>query len=265
MNKNVILNLSSGGGTSLNFKVVGNPQPTNPKENTIWLNTDVPITSWIFSATEPNTAESGMVWFPVGTSSTVAFNALKKNDIQVYPLSAKQYIDGAWVNKTAKIFQNGEWVDWIVYLLKGTDLCENVTGGWSAIGLGFNSQANLPVAPTVTKNSNSVTLEVKSGSWGCGLYRVNEKVSLTNVDKLCIKGIDHNNVTADAGAISLIVLSEIGSFATSNVVASVDVVAENKVYELPVGNLSGDYTIAVRLLSSSTKLAKTTIEWIRME
>ena len=49
------------GGTSLNFKVVGNPKPTSPKENTIWINTDVPITGYHFSATQPETMAEGMV------------------------------------------------------------------------------------------------------------------------------------------------------------------------------------------------------------
>lgn len=102
-----------GGGANLNFKVVGNLQPTSPRENTIWLNTDQEITSWIFSAAEPETPEEGMVWFSVGTSSPVEFNALKKNAIQVYPLSAKQYVDGAWVTVTAMSYQGGEWVSWI--------------------------------------------------------------------------------------------------------------------------------------------------------
>ena len=43
MNENMILNLGGSGGAPLNFKVVGNPQPSNPKVNTIWVDTDVPI------------------------------------------------------------------------------------------------------------------------------------------------------------------------------------------------------------------------------
>ena len=35
----------SGGG--LNFKIVGGTtEPTNPKENTVWINTDVDIGEW---------------------------------------------------------------------------------------------------------------------------------------------------------------------------------------------------------------------------
>ena len=43
----------AGGGTALNFRVVCNPKPENPKENTIWLDTDVGIPEWVFSATDP--------------------------------------------------------------------------------------------------------------------------------------------------------------------------------------------------------------------
>lgn len=45
----------NGGASPLNFKVVGGTSaPSNPKENTIWVNTDQKITSWHFGANEPN-------------------------------------------------------------------------------------------------------------------------------------------------------------------------------------------------------------------
>lgn len=38
----------------LNFEIVGGTaEPSNPKENTIWINTDTAITGWEFSANEP--------------------------------------------------------------------------------------------------------------------------------------------------------------------------------------------------------------------
>ena len=43
------------GGGGLNFKVVGGlTQPTDPAENTIWVNTGVTIASWHFGVREPN-------------------------------------------------------------------------------------------------------------------------------------------------------------------------------------------------------------------
>lgn len=119
---NVALEGFGSGGTSLNFKVVGGEtQPSTTKENTIWVNTAEPITSWIFSATEPEAPETGMVWISIGTASVVAFNALKKNGLMVYPIAAKQYIGNQWIAKEAKSYQGGEWVDWVRYLYQPGD------------------------------------------------------------------------------------------------------------------------------------------------
>lgn len=116
----MILNLG-GGGTSLNFDVKAYATEeallaATPKENTIGIITTNKITGWLFSATEPESPAEGMVWISTGTSSTVEFNALKKNGIQVYPISAKQYVTGAWVDVTAYSYQGGEWVGWITYI-----------------------------------------------------------------------------------------------------------------------------------------------------
>lgn len=107
----MIFNLSGGNGAALNFQVVANPQPDNPRENTIWVDTDVKIPSYDFSATQPTNPMEGMAWITTGVYSSAGFNALKKNGIQVYPMSAKQYISGAWVDKTAKSWQGGQWVN----------------------------------------------------------------------------------------------------------------------------------------------------------
>ena len=110
-----------GGGASLNFDVKAYATEEAllaavPKENTIGVITQTAITSWAFSATEPAEPVAGMVWISTGDSSGVAFNALKKNAIQVYPLFAKQYVNGAWVDVTAYSYRGGEWVGWITYI-----------------------------------------------------------------------------------------------------------------------------------------------------
>ena len=107
-----------GGGSVLNFDVKdfrteAELLASAGKENRIGVVTPVPMTNWIFSATQPAEPVEGVVCFSTGTSSTVEFNALKKNGIQVYPLSAKQYVSGAWANVTAMRYQNGKWVNWL--------------------------------------------------------------------------------------------------------------------------------------------------------
>lgn len=115
----MIYNMTGGGGGGLNFKVVGGTvQPTSPSENMIWVNTSVAITSWVFSTSAPTSPAAGMVWFLTGSISSVAFNAVKKNGIWVYPAGCQQYVNGAWVTKTAKTYQSGAWKDWVFWLYK---------------------------------------------------------------------------------------------------------------------------------------------------
>ena len=115
----MIFNMSGGGGgVGLNFKIVGNPQPAEAKENTIWIDTDEEITGWHFGTIEPENPTPGMVWIYTGTTSSAKFNAVKKNSIMVYPLSAKQLIGGAWESVTSQSSHDGQWVDWMMYLIK---------------------------------------------------------------------------------------------------------------------------------------------------
>lgn len=134
-----------GGGASLNFKVVGGTTaPPNPKENTIWVNTSTSITSWIFSATEPEPPEDGkdgLVWFETGTSGEVTFNALKKNGIKIYPKRAKQCVGGKFEDIPAFCRQDGIWVKMLkaVYIFKeGVGLFEGYEAKFS-LGTGVST------------------------------------------------------------------------------------------------------------------------------
>lgn len=173
---------AGGGGNPLNFKVVCNPQPESAKENTIWLNTDVPIGAWYFSATQPENLNEGDVWFPTGTSSPVEFNSLKKNGIQVYPLSAKQYAGGAWVDVPAMAYQNGAWVDIKMYLFSKGVVNSLLTGGIYGTNDGTalvqESEALIP-----GQNKNYTT---KSKVDLTGFSRVKVRFTSTNTTSLVL-------------------------------------------------------------------------------
>lgn len=135
-----IVRRGGGGMGGLNFQIVGGTtQPSNPKENTIWVETDAEITGWAFRAKEPADPTEGMVWVLTGISSDVSFNALKKNEIAIYPIEAKQYLSGAWVPKDAYSYQNGEWQSWIFYLFNG------VLGDYTPVSM----QSSLQCMPVV--------------------------------------------------------------------------------------------------------------------
>ena len=158
-------------GTSLNFKVVGGTsEPANPKENTIWVNTDAEITGWGFSASAPTNPAEGMIWFQTGTSSPAAFNALKKNGIAVYPNGCKQYVSGAWVAKTAKTYQNSTWQEWRVYLFRQGD---------AAVSMGVKGSS-------YSVSNGIVSFKGNGTGWHCTWFSA--LVDLTNAETICVEG-----------------------------------------------------------------------------
>lgn len=270
-------------GTPLNFKVVGNPQPTNPKENMFWVNTDQKITGWNFSATDPfnfkiasnagdvvgtaggitftkknagkaifafvrnetftipllvsdsqdaavlvrsdgeeheafsftykdkiwyntypglgmdlwdtatpkieNTTDivtikeylvdmlekaEGTVWFQTGATSTVEFNALKKNGLQVYPLKASRYISGAWTEVAAKIYQSGSWKDLVTDFVLYDRGTKNVTFTKSGDG-------------SFTENSNYLLLKTDGTAEATFDLFAAEPIDLTHYKTLAME------------------------------------------------------------------------------
>lgn len=159
----MILNMVGGaGGGGLNFSVVGgSAQPGNPKENTIWVNTDTDITGWAFSATEPDSPVEGMVWIATGASSNADFNAIKKNCVQVYPFSAKQYISGAWVGNEAKIFQNGEWISLFNSEIYKNGMQDSALVSFATENHGYsNNVSGLVNRGSVVFGSSDITMQV---------------------------------------------------------------------------------------------------------
>ena len=234
-------NAGGGGGAALNFKVVGGlTQPANPSENTIWVETDVPIASWYFQAEQPENMAEGDVWFPVGTSSAVEFNALKMNGIQVYPLSAKQMVSGALVDKTAKIYQNGTWA----FLFNGVlyengNLYEYVTGGWTYDG---------------AKNTDSYIL-INENAVDMKGARTTKKIDLTPYRTLTVELSSHGIHSAAATAITV---ANDETLKDSNGVAKINTSQSTtrKAYSVDVSALTGSYYIKVFAYLNTVKVYK---------
>lgn len=184
----------AGGGTSLNFKVVGNPKPAAPKENTLWVDTDEKITSWVFGADQPAGAE-GMVWFPSGTASRAPFNAVKENSLMVYPSTAKQYVNGAWVAKSAQTYQGGKWVPWWDGVLynRGT-IDQFTTGGYTFWGGDSDCYCW----------SEGNGIKMYNSTYSTSYLVFNNRIDLTGVSKLQLV-FDSVNTEYDGTTVYLII------------------------------------------------------------
>ena len=181
-----ITNIGGGGGSSLNFKVVGGTSaPTSPSENTIWVNTSNDITGWAFSTTTPAASE-GLVWFAIGSSSSVAFNAIKKNGLWVYPGGCQQYISGVWVAKTAKTYQSGSWKDWMYWLYNtGVKKVEFTDNALNQIGTTSLTWGDTAVTFTGTgKDGDTAT----NGTTWFSVWTTTPLIDVTAYTKLAIAG-----------------------------------------------------------------------------
>lgn len=253
----MILNMN-GGGASLNFKVVsGTTQPKNPTENMIWVNTETPVNDVCFSATQPENPVNGTVWICTGTSSPVSFNALKKNAIIIYPVSAKLFTsDGnytGWDSKEAKIYQNGAWRNWTIFLIQnGVEKKEFVL----YTGVEYPYTVNC----TKTQNADSIEYNLSSSSSGYGAY------ALYYVD-LDLTGLKTIKISASSvyddvvGTNTLVVLSGLPGNTTRETIEN-SIIASAKIGEImstvsvDVSSLNGVYPVGI-YMSTATSMTLT--------
>lgn len=239
-------NAGAGGSGGVNFKVVGGTtEPASPKENTIWVNTSVTIPSWVFSATEPGSPVEGMVWISTGTNSTVTFNALKKNDVQVYPQSAKQYVGGAWVSVDAKTYQGGEWVDWAFYLYKSGD-----TDGWKQ-----DTTSGFTVEFQEDCLYSSFSKSCSNAAYN-GNLSFNEAVDLTNAKTITLNmksgwlsALPGNSSDDFGNSVKLVVLKNSSQVAIENLIRNHTTSAKtfsSQTFVIDVSGLSGECQVAIR-------------------
>ena len=224
----------------LNFEIVA-----SPAENTIGLITTNPIRGWYFTATQPENAAEGEVWVNVGASSEVAFNALKENTINVYPLSVKQYVSSAWVDVTAKSYQNEKWVDWWNgELFRYGNEYTGATGGWKATPLKWKSgddskPGEMKIEPSPS-GGNKLTIAVNHGV----LWHTVNKIDLTDVKTIKFVGsLSHGSYTA-LGIYPAI------EYLSTGTVAELTGIKDYGEYTLDVSSLSGSFYIGFRVYST---------------
>ena len=260
---NVFLHGNGGSGGSsggMELTVVGgSTRPAKPTQNMIWVNTDKEITNYVFSATEPEPPVEGMAWITIGDSGNIkAVSPVGGDWITVYPLSAKQYIGGAWVDKTAKSYQGGAWVDWVTYLYNSGDECIEITGGWKGRGWKPTSgSSRTATAPTLTKNSYSIKITYPSNS--CGVAEVSNDISLQGFNYLRVEISSFNCPSAEYNP-RLIIVQRSASYWNTSALASV-IFNGTGIYEIPLtGNLNNGtkYDIAIAC-SGSTSAVEVTV------
>lgn len=103
-------NAGGTGGFGLNLKIVnGATMPSNPRENTVWVETTVAIKSYAIQISAPENPTEGMLFLKNKEGVGVEVNIGKKNPLNVRLSAAQLYTGGKWTNLNAYIYMNGEW------------------------------------------------------------------------------------------------------------------------------------------------------------
>ena len=232
---NVPLHGFGGGGAGLNFKVIAcasaEDLPDSARENTIAVITETAINGYIFSSTEPTAPAEGMVWFLTGTGSRVAFSASKKNPVMVYPLSAKQYVGGAWVNLSAMSYQNGQWVDWVqpFYLFQ--------SGTGEVVPISISKDTNQKCTQTAEKLTFSYSATSYIGLAVC----TEEAYDLTPYSTLCLEHAITNYGTCRFAVWTQFVEHDTALAEYRIAEKNVTVSEERIVEKLDISSISGEY------------------------
>lgn len=221
---------AGGGGTSLNFDVKrysteAELLAATPKKYTIGIITTTPIGRWSFigtSVVDDAWGSEGDLYIYSGTdnNATSAFNALKKNEIILSPMSAKQKVGGTYVGVPAKIYNGAEWVSLEKYIVQNgeSDLFN------SALRAGFNN---------IVKQDGYIRV-YSDGMYTCGCA-TSEKIDITDFSNLTMRC----NVIEMSTYISLGIATAINN--SSEAAVNSSIVAETSTTE------TGEQTITVNI------------------
>lgn len=260
----------SGGGAALNFKVVAYASEeallaATPAENTIGVITTNKITGYSFSAEALAEAVEGMVWFNIGTSSQVAFSATKKNPIMVYPLSAKQYVDGALGDVTCWTYQNGAWVEWATPGLLYDSGNENIglTGGWVAgTPVVYNSSFTLAGSLDMSIDDSGLLTATETVANGNSVLYMKNPIDLSNYSTLKFTG---SYYSANSLHCMLGIWTEFGVYKDDNIAAKLSSTSTSKnrdTYVVDVSKLSGPHMIGFYMFGTSSSQVTMQKMWL---
>lgn len=255
----MIINMvGGGGGAGLNFDVKrysteAELLAATPKENTIGIISTTEMTGWIIDANQTEELTEGMVWILVGNESAVEFNALRKNGLQVYPLGAKQMVDGTLVYVTAMIYQNGEWVQWWNgELFDNGDQWESVTGGWTSNG--YTRSDSLPVLSGSIGTDGTITLNGSNS--GVVMMGTDEPIDLRGFSSITAYCKDLKPLNSSS---MYLAITKSKTKYNSNFAASADFGSNKTSVDIPIGtSLQGEYYILVGTGNSAQQGGKIT-------
>lgn len=266
------------GGVSLNYEVVGGTTaPTTfRKENTIWVNTGVEITGHAFEYNAPNYLTTSDIWIQTDIDrAPVGFNAIKKNELMVYPYLLKRWNGNKFITLGGALYQNGIAIQNYkalspdpALILNLSDQVTSVTGGWNIGGIDGHAYEQ-----AYNSYQEAWVMSYDGHSWaGAGWMQTVNKIKISGYSKLRLTGSCHRgygdadkgdgyvyialvtqpsgsgaNATGYCGGDPSHILPTISSYATQTAVKVTQGYYSNNdiVLDLDVSDIDGEYYIQI--------------------
>ena len=240
-------------GAGLNFKIVGGTtQPASPKENTIWVNTDVTIGEYQFSSVQPTVKvdgsdlQNGDVWIKTDDKGDITINVVKKNSINLILSGVYQFDGSNFVHRDTSIYSNGQWVNIadFVWLVTSNDDHFNVTGGYT-----FRQNENPNAEIRIGDNGiEYVNTTASSNKW-C-MWTIANVLDVTDYNFLEFDGYCANvDVSSSSCLCTVVIKKEDGTTITTLNFSKNGVLTH---YSIPITTIKGNVVITGELTTGGT-------------
>lgn len=197
----IINMIGGGGGGDSGLKVVGGiTEPSNPKENMVWVITDIDVESVVCSFNKPMEPVDGMVWVSGPLSFSTEVNLSEKKPTCVYIRKCYQYRFDTekdrydFIEIEGKIYRDGDWrtLDNYSLCVFGVDQ-QQTTGGFISVGKQAASNSNTAKRePDVKFEEGAIIVsnsaELISDVSGAGIFHTKEAMDLTDFKTIVIEG-----------------------------------------------------------------------------
>ena len=229
-----------GGGLTLNFQIKAYASKEDllndtPKENTIGIHTETPISGWNVSTVEPSELSEGEVWISNGSGSNVVINAIKKNVLEIRPGTVKQMVSGSIETKYSAVYQNGKWNEFAKIIV------ENGNANYDIIAIGKPLSSGSSAMPSQTISSSDGYFLISADGFGYGMAYV-ENIDLTESKTVTIDG----DFTFSSEYVSrLAVWSSLGAYLNTNMIKSAEMSKTGAT--LDISELYGNFIVGITM------------------
>lgn len=240
-----------GGGMPLNFAVKTYAtkealEAATPRENTIGVVTDTPISGYTFDAETPVSPEAGLLWITIGISGGIKLSATKKNPIRLCMVKARQYLEDAFVRIPCKIYQNGKWTAIENVLINAADYSEE---GAQAL-----FYAPYPYYSHVKKDGEYIVLQNTSGV--ALPFFIDTPGYIQNATELIVEGYVNGTGSSVGAKFGISKTRDLDGSNKPNYLYARDIDVGNYEYVLPLQQITGEYQISFYLNGLSSVYLK---------